>query len=166
VAIHNNQQGSLELSLDLHERRLLVVDLDGVLINGGQQGRQQLQPLTGYTQILSRGWRRDQINAIMKEMGLRAHSSAYQTAFKVSYDVPDAALYAQVLHRLEAAGIDAKVVFSGGKNLASFLGWRAKDPPSNICNNVSRFPPNTLLWLVTAATTRRCSSPLTEILLW
>jgi sucrose-6F-phosphate phosphohydrolase len=90
-----------------------LVGAMGTEIQEGESGK----PITGYTRRLSRGWRRDQINAIMEEMGFRAHSSEYQTAFKASYDVPDAALYAQVLHRLEAARIDAKVIYSGGKNL-------------------------------------------------
>ena len=73
--------------------------------------------LPDYNQHLSQGWNRDRIAAIMNDMGFTAHIPEYQTAFKASYDVPEAASCTQVLERLQAEGLDAKVIFSGGKNL-------------------------------------------------
>lgn len=60
---------------------------------------------------LSRSWQRDHINVIMK-----AH---YQTVFKASYEVPNIAMYAQVLHCLVAAGVDDFSVHTGGSNLGT-----------------------------------------------
>ena len=85
----------------------------GTEIQEGESGKN----LTDYTRYLSQGWQRNQITAIMDNMGLTAHASEYQTPLKVSYDVPDAATYTQILQRLSAAGLQAKVIYSGDKNL-------------------------------------------------
>ena len=63
------------------------------------------------------GWQRDRIQAMMATMPFTPHPEAFQTRFKASYDVPDEDSYRQVLARLQAEDIDAKVVYSGGKNL-------------------------------------------------
>ena len=62
-------------------------------------------------------WQRDRIQAMMATMPFTPHPEAFQTRFKASYDVPDEDSYHQVLARLRAEDIDAKVVYSGGKNL-------------------------------------------------
>lgn len=73
--------------------------------------------LPQYTPHLSQGWQRDKVVAIVEEMSLTARASKYQTPLKVSYDVPDAASYTRVVQALQIAGLKAKVVYSGGKNL-------------------------------------------------
>jgi len=75
------------------------------------------ESLPDYNQHLSQGWNRDRIAAIMNDMGFIAHIPEYQTLFKASYDAPEAASYSQVLDRLRAEGLNAKVIYSGGKNL-------------------------------------------------
>lgn len=85
----------------------------GTEIEQGQSG----QPLGDYTRQLQPGWSRQRIAAIMAEMNFTAHSADYQTPLKASYDVPGLDAYNQIVDRLAAAALRAKVIFSGGKNL-------------------------------------------------
>jgi sucrose-6F-phosphate phosphohydrolase len=73
--------------------------------------------LTDYSRHLHRDWQRDQIAALMSEFGFSPQAPEFQTPYKASYDAPDPIAYEQVLQRLENAGLKAKVIFSGGKNL-------------------------------------------------
>jgi sucrose-6-phosphatase len=75
------------------------------------------EPLSDYQAHLRQGWRREQIDAMMKGLGLVPHAELYQTPFKASYDVPDEAAVAQARRLLETAVLPAKLIFSGGKNL-------------------------------------------------
>ena len=85
----------------------------GTEIQAGASGKM----LTGYTKFLGQNWHRPYIVALMDELGLIAHPAEYQTPLKASFDVTDAGLVVQVKARLELAGLQAKVIFSGGKNL-------------------------------------------------
>ncbi len=73
--------------------------------------------LTEYTQQLRKDWEYHQITAMMDNMGYKAHSQEFQTFFKASYDIPDAASYKKILQYLQAANLKAKAIYSGGKNL-------------------------------------------------
>jgi len=81
------------------------------------QKGESAEPLSEYTRYLDEGWNREQIAALMDELGLAAHSPEYQTLLKASYDVPDEAAYRQVQARLQEAGLVAKVIYSGDTNL-------------------------------------------------
>ncbi|MEW5958403.1 MAG: HAD-IIB family hydrolase [Chloroflexota bacterium] len=85
----------------------------GTEIQEGASGR----PVTAYTHRLSQGWSRDRIAAIMADMNFKAHAQEYQTPLKASYDIPDEESSHRVWRRLDEAGLKAKVIFSGGKNL-------------------------------------------------
>ncbi len=85
----------------------------GTEIEVGDSG----QPLEAYQQRLRQGWRRAEIDAMMKAMGLNPHAAEFQTPFKASYDAANAAVYQQAQQELETAVLPAKLIFSGGKNL-------------------------------------------------
>lgn len=89
-----------------------LVGAMGTEIEDGASG----EVLTAYSARFGR-WQRDRIGAIMETMPFASHPEAFQTRFKASYDVPGEDAYRQVLERLQTEGIDAKVVYSGGKNL-------------------------------------------------
>lgn len=74
-------------------------------------------PLSDYQAHLRQGWRREQIDVMMKGLGLVPHADLYQTPFKASYDAPDETAVAQARRLLETAELPAKLIFSGGKNL-------------------------------------------------
>lgn len=90
-----------------------LVGAMGTEIQDGVSG----QNLPDYSEYLSQGWNRDRIAAIMNDMGFTAHIPEYQTPFKASYDVSGAASYDLVVDRLQAETLEAKVIYSGGKNL-------------------------------------------------
>lgn len=73
--------------------------------------------LSAYSQLLGQGWHRDQIITAIQNLNFTLHPSEYQTPFKISYDVPDANASTQVVQALQTAGLAAKVIYSGGKNL-------------------------------------------------
>lgn len=85
----------------------------GTEIQHGASG----EPLTEYTQYLNQGWQRDEIAAIIAELGYTPHADEYQTPLKVSYDSRDPNTRDIVLARLDEAGLQAKVIYSSGKNL-------------------------------------------------
>jgi len=85
----------------------------GTEIEDGNSGR----PLTEYTDFLGQNWRRDHIVNIIDELGLTPHAAEYQTPLKASYDVPGPEIVATIQQQLAAAGLPAKIIFSGGKNL-------------------------------------------------
>lgn len=90
-----------------------LVGAMGTEIEDGVSG----EVVAAYSARLENGWRRDRIRTLMETMPFTPHPEAFQTRFKASYDVPAEDAYHQVLARLQAEGIDAKVVYSGGKNL-------------------------------------------------
>lgn len=85
----------------------------GTEIEEGVSGRE----LVDYRDKIGQGWQRDKIAALMDELGFEAHDPQFQTPLKASYNVPDVSSYRRVLRYLEAAGLQAKVVYSSGKNL-------------------------------------------------
>ncbi|HXV99885.1 MAG TPA: HAD family hydrolase [Anaerolineae bacterium] len=93
----------------------------GTEIQTGTSG----EPVGWYSRLLYRAcldhgrpvWNRNRIAALMDALGLTAHTPEYQTPFKVSYDVPNPARLIQIFDRLAAAGQEAKVIYSSGKNL-------------------------------------------------
>lgn len=85
----------------------------GTEIELGRSG----QALDGYSRMLATGWRRDEIAALMAELGLAAHAAEYQTPLKASYDAPARELRELALTRLAGHDIRVKVIFSGDKNL-------------------------------------------------
>ena len=75
------------------------------------------RPLTGYTEYLGQNWQRDRIVKLIDQLGLTPHADEYQTPLKASYDVPGSEMAINVQQQLAAAGLPAKIIFSGGKNL-------------------------------------------------
>jgi len=85
----------------------------GTEIEDGRSG----QALTGYTEYLGQNWQRDRIVNLIDKLGLTAHAAEYQTPLKASYDVPGPEPVPIVQQQLTDAGLTAKIIFSGGKNL-------------------------------------------------
>lgn len=85
----------------------------GTELQEGTSGK----PLEEYDRRFDRGWYREQIEVLAAELGLKAHPEEFQTPFKASYDVPVAASIPSIQRRLQQSGIEAKVIYSGGKNL-------------------------------------------------
>jgi sucrose-6F-phosphate phosphohydrolase len=75
------------------------------------------RPLSSYQAHLAGDWSRERVAELAGRLGLVAHAAEYQTPLKASYDVPNEGVYKGFQSLLEAAGIKAKVIFSGGKNL-------------------------------------------------
>jgi sucrose-6F-phosphate phosphohydrolase len=75
------------------------------------------EPLPGYTGFLGQNWDRPRIAALLQDIGLPPHAAEYQTPLKASYDVPNSATVDRVRRRLGEAGLAAKIIYSGGKNL-------------------------------------------------
>lgn len=70
-----------------------------------------------YSEHLKAGWDRESIARLMDELGFQPHKDEYQTAYKASYHVSDAADYQKVLDQIGAKHLRAKVIYSGGVNL-------------------------------------------------
>jgi sucrose-6F-phosphate phosphohydrolase len=85
----------------------------GTEIEDGESG----QPLAGYTEFLGKNWNRPRIAALLAKLGLAAHPAEYQTPLKASFDAPNEATVERVRRQLAEAGLSAKIIFSGGKNL-------------------------------------------------
>ena len=90
-----------------------LVGAMGTEIEDGASG----EVVAAYSARLGNGWQGDRIRAMMETMPFTPHPEAFQTRFKASYDVPAEDSYRQVVACLQGEGIDAKVVYSGGKNL-------------------------------------------------
>lgn len=118
TAVYNSSRPCASLRRTLAETPHLrspayLIGALGTEIEVGETG----EPLTAYQEHLRPGWRRAQIDAMMKEMGLVPHAAEFQTPFKASYDVPNEAVYQQVREALATAILPAKFIFSAGKNL-------------------------------------------------
>ena len=85
----------------------------GTEIQNGQTG----QPLLDYRQYAEQHWDRSRVFALAEELDFSPHSSEFQTPLKASFDVPGQWAYSEMVRRLESEGLEAKVIFSGGKNL-------------------------------------------------
>jgi len=72
---------------------------------------------TKYTSQLTKDWQRDQIVALMSDLGLEPHDDQYQTPFKASYHVLGRSQYQLALDQLRSAGLKARTIFSGNENL-------------------------------------------------
>jgi len=103
---------SLAANPQLNPPHYLIGGL-GTEIEEGNSGR----PLTEYTEYLGQNWQRNRIVNIINELGLTPHAAEYQTPLKASYDVPGPEMVVNVQQQLAAAGLPAKIIFSGGKNL-------------------------------------------------
>lgn len=75
------------------------------------------EALDAYSRNLKEGWQRDKVAALMEQLGFAAHADEFQTEFKASYHVPSAAQFQRVLQHIREAGLNAKIIFSGNKNL-------------------------------------------------
>ena len=75
------------------------------------------EAVSAYSHQLADSWRRDEIAALMSKLGYAAHDREFQTPFKASYHVPGHEQYLHVLDQLDRAGIVAKVIYSGNKDL-------------------------------------------------
>jgi sucrose-6F-phosphate phosphohydrolase len=75
------------------------------------------QPVAGYARHFDHDWHDERIRALATELGFEPHPEEFQTRFKASYDVPNAEAVRQIRRRLEGLGLEAKVVYSGGKDL-------------------------------------------------
>jgi len=73
--------------------------------------------LDDYSANLALGWPRDQLAALMIEMGFEPHEGQHQTPLKASFNVPGEANYRRVLDQLAQRGLSARVIYSEDKNL-------------------------------------------------
>lgn len=85
----------------------------GTEIEDGTTG----QPLTDYVRHLDQSWERDRVVALAEEFGFEPHPQEYQRPFKASFDVPGKGAFDAFTRRLEEEGIEARTIFSMGKNL-------------------------------------------------
>lgn len=90
--------------------------LIGALGTEIQVGR-SAELLPAYSRRLDDQWDRPRLVELAAELGLSPHPAEFQTPFKASYDVPGPDAHARLLRRLEQEALEAKVIFSGGKNL-------------------------------------------------
>lgn len=75
------------------------------------------EPVHDYIESLSHGWDREKIDDMVASFGFVPHAPRYQAHYKVSYDIPGVEAYRQIKAALGATGLQAKAIFSGGKNL-------------------------------------------------
>ena len=118
VVAYNSSRPCASLRRSLTENQALpmphfLIGAMGTEIQKGESG----ESLTEYTQYLGQNWRRDQIAALVEDMGLQPHPDKYQTPLKASYDVPNEETYKRVVKRLQEAELEAKVIHSGETNL-------------------------------------------------
>jgi sucrose-6F-phosphate phosphohydrolase len=118
ITAYNSSRPCASLRTTLTETRHLPVPdyLIGALGTEIQEGASG-NWIADYPQHLNDGWQRDLICEMVEPFQLAAHPAEFQTPFKVSYDVPDEAVYQRVRGRLEASGIPARTIFSGGRHL-------------------------------------------------
>lgn len=109
----------------------------GTEIEQGENGA----PLPGYTEFLGRNWDRARIAALLQDIGLTPHAAEYQTPLKASYDAPDAATVDRVRQRLAEAGLAAKIIYSGGKNLDLIPQPAGKGGVIDFLRNQLKIPP-------------------------
>lgn len=118
VVAYNSSRPCTSLRQSLEKNSVLptpdyLIGAMGTEIQKGESG----EPLTDYTKYLGQDWHRDQIAALMEDMGFQPHPDEYQTPLKASYDVPNEEAYRRVVERLKDADLKAKVIYSGDKNL-------------------------------------------------
>lgn len=107
---------SLRRSLAVNPNLPLPDYLIGALGTEIEEGPSE-RKLTSYQEHLVGNWSRERVVALADELDLAAHAAEFQTAFKVSYDVPSEETYRSFLSLLEKSGVEARVIFSGGRNL-------------------------------------------------
>lgn len=107
---------SLIRSLDQHKYLAVPDYLIGALGTEIQNGRTG-QPLVEYGEYVDHRWDRTRVSELAIELGFVPHSTEFQTPLKASFDVPGPAAYHSVVRRLADEAIEAKVIFSGAKNL-------------------------------------------------
>lgn len=73
--------------------------------------------LVKYEEHLNQGWDREQAIELLAGLDAIPHPKKFQTAFKVSFDIPGKEAYRIVRERLAASDLAAKAVFSAGKFL-------------------------------------------------
>lgn len=118
VLVYNSSRPCASLRRTLGEKpQLLTPDFligaMGTEIQEGVSGKE----VTAYVERLGERWQGERIRSLMARLPFTPHPEEFQTRFKASYDVPDEASYREVVELLQAEGIEAKVVYSGGKNL-------------------------------------------------
>jgi len=76
-------------------------------------------PVTGYQAVFEADgrWQRETVVAIIERWQLTPHAAQYQTPFKASYDLPDAALLPAIRAALQAAALEVQIIHSGGRHL-------------------------------------------------
>ncbi|MCZ6614220.1 MAG: HAD-IIB family hydrolase [Chloroflexi bacterium] len=90
-----------------------LVGAIGTEIEESFPGRELIE----YRDEIKEGWDRVAVAALMSDMGLEAHVAEYQGRFKASYYVWEKDMYALAVKRLREAGIQAKTIYTEGKNL-------------------------------------------------
>lgn len=118
ILVYNSSRPCASLHASLAEHLNLrapdyLIGALGTEIEAGSTG----QTITEYRQGLAIGWDREQIHALMVSIGLEPHPAEYQTSLKASFDAPGPEILLDVQQRLKDAGLEARLVFSGGKNL-------------------------------------------------
>lgn len=118
VVAYNSSRPCESLRRSIEENVALTVPnyLIGALgteIQIGRTGRL----LADYSQYIGRRWDRDQVHALAVELGFSPHAPEFQTPLKASFDVPGQWAASEMARRLKGEALEAKVIFSGGKNL-------------------------------------------------
>jgi sucrose-6F-phosphate phosphohydrolase len=101
------------------------------------------EPLADYQAIFQANgrWSRPTIEQIISRWQLTPHAAEYQTPFKVSYDLPDAAWLPAIQAALQAAALDAQIIHSGGRNLDIIPQAAGKQAAVNYLRQLHRIPP-------------------------
>jgi sucrose-6F-phosphate phosphohydrolase len=118
ILVYNSSRPCASLRASLAEHPHLrtphyLIGALGTEIETGSTG----QAITEYHLQRALGWNREQIHAMMMYIGLEPHPAEYQTPLKASFNAPDPEILLDVRQRLKDAGLEAQLIFSGGKNL-------------------------------------------------
>jgi sucrose-6F-phosphate phosphohydrolase len=118
ILVYNSSRPCASLRASMAEHLHLrtphyLIGALGTEIETGSTG----QAITEYHLQLALGWNREQIHAMMMHIGLEPHPAEYQTPLKASFDAPGPDILPAIRQQLQNAGLEAQVVFSGGKNL-------------------------------------------------
>ncbi len=118
VVAYNSSRpvASLRRSLAEHPALPLPDYLIGALGTEIERGA-QAGDMAEFAAELSEGWDRARIVEIAEDLNLRPHRDEFQRPFKASYDVDGYDASQEVLRRLESAGLDVSLIYSGRTNL-------------------------------------------------
>lgn len=116
--VYNSSRPCASLRQTLKQQPQLCIPdyLVGAMGTEIEPGKNE-KPVNAYARHLNQGWNRGKIEQLIQAMGLTPHPEEFQTRYKASYDAPDPASFLQVKQQLAAANLDAKIIYSGAKNL-------------------------------------------------